>query len=133
MPGPLFNLSAYLGAIIAHNFGYFPLLGTVLAWIGLFAPGVTLMFALLPFWCYFRKWQIYRAALPGMNCASVGLILAAVFNMTLDVYRLSPFPTSSLVIGLLAFVAVDEFSIFEPIVVLGGIALGLIAWGADLR
>eukprot|EP00955_Chlamydomonas_euryale_P016877 180105-Chlamydomonas_euryale.AAC.2 len=133
MPGPLFNLAAYLGAIIAYNAGYFPLVGTVLAWIGLFAPGVILMFALLPFWTYFRKWHIYRAALPGMNSASVGLILAAVFNMTIDVYVISPFPTSTLVIGLFAFVAVDQFLIFEPFVVLGGIGLGLLAWGADLR
>jgi chromate transporter len=91
------------------------------------------MFALLPFWTTFRKWQLYRAALPGMNAASVGLILAAVFNMTIDVLAFSPFPTSTLCIGLFAFAAVDEMKIFEPVVVAGGVALGLLAWGADLR
>ncbi len=54
MPGPLFNFSAYLGAIIAMNFGYFPLVGVVVAWFGLFFPGVCLMFACLPFWQRFR-------------------------------------------------------------------------------
>ncbi len=45
MPGPLFNFSAYLGAIIAYNAGQPFIIGTVLAWFGLFAPGVMLMFA----------------------------------------------------------------------------------------
>ncbi len=64
-----------------------------------------------------------------MNAASVGLILASVFRMTIDVYTISPFPTFALVIGLFAFCAVDELSIFEPFVVVGGILLGLFAWG----
>jgi chromate transporter len=45
MPGPLFNFSAYLGSIIAFNFGQPFILGAVVAWFGLFGPGVMLMFA----------------------------------------------------------------------------------------
>ncbi len=65
MPGPLFNFAAYLGAIIAWNAGYFPLIGVVVCWFGLFAPGVMLMFAVMPYWKRFRRWNIYRRALPG--------------------------------------------------------------------
>ena len=54
MPGPLFNFAAYLGAIIAWNAGINPLIGVVVAWFGLFSPGVILMFACLPFWQKFR-------------------------------------------------------------------------------
>lgn len=67
-----------------------------------------------------------------MNAASVGLILASVFRMTLDVYSISPFPTAALCIGLFAFAAVDQLNIFEPFVVAGGIVLGFIAWGAKM-
>lgn len=133
MPGPLFNFSAYLGAIIAYNAGYVFLIGTVVCWIGLFGPGVMLMFAVLPFWKKFREFQIYRRALPGMNAAAVGLILASVFKMTVDVYGISPFPTSSLCIALFAFTAVDSLKIFEPWVVIGGIALGIIAWAGKMH
>lgn len=133
MPGPLFNFAAYLGAIIAWNAGQVFLLGTVVAWFGLFGPGVLLMFAVLPYWKRFRQFQLYRRALPGMNAASVGLILASVFKMTVDVYSISPFPTASLCIALFAFAAVDTLQIFEPFVVIGGILLGLLAWGAKLH
>jgi hypothetical protein len=44
LPGPLFNFSAYLGAIIAMNAGYSFIVGAVLAWFGLFAPGVLIIF-----------------------------------------------------------------------------------------
>lgn len=46
-----------------------------------------------------------------MNAASVGLILASVFKMTVDVYKISPFPTSSLCIALFAFTAVDSLNV----------------------
>ncbi|GIL78703.1 hypothetical protein Vretifemale_8108 [Volvox reticuliferus] len=132
MPGPLFNFSAYLGCIIAKRNGYTFILGAVLAWFGLFSPGVMLMFGVLPFWKRFRTWQIYRRGLPGMNAVGVGLILASVFKMTLDVWRISPFPNASLCIALFAFTAVDELKIFEPIVVICGALLGLLGWGAKL-
>jgi len=60
MPGPLFNFAAYLGAVVAQNAGVFPITGIALCWVGLFAPGILLIFAILPFWGSFRKFQIYR-------------------------------------------------------------------------
>lgn len=133
MPGPLFNFSAYLGAIIAKKFGYNFMVGVVLCWLGLFGPGVLLIFGVLPFWGRFRKLNLYRRALPGLNAAAVGLVLASVFRMTIDVYSISPFPTASLCIGLLAFAAVDQLKLFEPGVVLAGGVLGIIAWAAKME
>lgn len=80
----------------------------------------------------FRKWQFYRRALPGANVASVGMILASVFTMGFDVYNLSTFPNFTVVIGVWAFAAVDEAGIFEPYVVIVGIALGALGWGAKM-
>jgi chromate transporter len=64
-PGPLFNFSAYLGAIIAWNRGYNPMIGILLCWFGIFTPGILLIFAFLPYWTKFRKWEPYRRAIPG--------------------------------------------------------------------
>ncbi|KAG2453749.1 hypothetical protein HYH02_001960 [Chlamydomonas schloesseri] len=133
MPGPLFNFSAYLGCIMAIKFKYPFILGAVLAWFGLFSPGVMLMFGVLPYWKKFRTWQIYRRGLTGMNAVGVGLILASVFKMTVDVYNLAPHKSAALCIALFAFTAVDELKIFEPIVVIGGALLGLLSWGAKMH
>jgi chromate transporter len=47
-PGPLFNFSAYLGAVIAQNAGVFAIAGIALCWVGLFAPGILIIFGILP-------------------------------------------------------------------------------------
>lgn len=81
MPGPMFNLSAYLGAVAAVRAGWNPLVGAAAAWLGLFGPGIMLMYGLLPFWGSLRASEGYRRALPGLNAAAVGLVVMAVFSM----------------------------------------------------
>jgi chromate transporter len=48
LPGPLFNFSSFLGAV-AQGF-----VGAVVCWVGLFGPGILLIFAFLPFWMKVR-------------------------------------------------------------------------------
>ncbi|NJR41970.1 MAG: chromate transporter [Akkermansiaceae bacterium] len=43
MPGPMFNLSAYLGATIAVRAGWNFTVGVAACWLGLFGPGATPM------------------------------------------------------------------------------------------
>lgn len=179
MPGPLFNFAAYLGAVIAQNAGVFPIAGIALCWIALFAPGIMLIFAILPFWGSFRKWQIYRRyageacvkvcsaslhgrriylawgtnapcheatitevslslpvrcrALPGLNSSAVGLIITSVFQLTLTAYVSSPFPHTSICIGIIAFAATEVLVIPAPFVVVGGGVLGIIGWAAGMN
>ena len=132
MPGPLFNFAAYLGAVIALNAGVFAIAGIVLCWVALFAPGILLIFAILPFWGAFRKWQIYRRALPGLNSAAVGLIIASVFQLSLNAYSTSPFPKTSVSIGIISFGLTDVLNVPAPFVVLLGAALGVMGWGAGM-
>ena len=39
--------------------------------------------------------------LPGLNAAAVGLIVAAVFSLTFQIYKASPFPNTTICIGAL--------------------------------
>ena len=152
MPGPLFNLSAYIGALAARRAGSNVAAGIAAAWLGLFGPGVMLIYGILPFWGAFRTHPTYRRALPGLNSSAVGLVVAAVFQMSFKVRSLSPHPDASVVIGILAFYAthfgvprfwaspvVDDkgqavvsppWKMPAPLAILAGGVLGLIAWGA---
>jgi len=51
MPGPLFNFSAFLGAVVAS------VPGGILGFLGLFSPGIMLIFAFMPFWETAREYQ----------------------------------------------------------------------------
>ena len=44
LPGPMFSFSAYLGA------AYWGVPGAVIAFAGLFLPGLLVIYAVLPFW-----------------------------------------------------------------------------------
>lgn len=66
-----------------------------------------------------RQWQVYRRALPGLNSTAVGLIVTSVFQLTLSAYDSSPFPTTSICIGMLAYGATEVLAIPAPIVVSG--------------
>lgn len=58
MPGPMFNLSAYLGAVMAVRAGWAWPAGVAACWLGLFGPGIMLLYGLLPFWGSFRQLQV---------------------------------------------------------------------------
>jgi chromate transporter len=129
---PLF-LPCFAGAVVAQNAGVFPITGIALCWVGLFAPGILIIFGILPYWGAFRRWQVYRRALPGLNAAAVGLVLASVFQLSLGAYSVSPFPTTSVAVGIVAYGATDVLGIPAPAVVLGGGVLGVIAWAANMK
>jgi chromate transporter len=75
MPGPLFNFSAYLGAV------YQGVPGALTAFIGLFGPGIILIFAAVPFWARIRNNVTFKIVLQGINASAIGLIGAACVTL----------------------------------------------------
>ena len=71
MPGPLFNFSSYLGAV------YQRVPGALTAYLGLFGPGVILIFGMVPFWARLRHNHAFKAVLKGVNATAIGLVGAA--------------------------------------------------------
>jgi len=78
VPGPLFTLSAYLGAVLSVP----PkgLAGAVIALVGIFLPGMLILLGTLPFWDEFRKRQGAQAIMRGVNAAVVGILAAALYD-----------------------------------------------------
>jgi len=81
------------------NAGVNAAVGIFTCWVALFAPGILLIYGVMPWWGGFRNFQVYRRMLPGLNAAAVGLIVGAVFSLTLQIYKASPFPTMSICIA----------------------------------
>jgi chromate transporter len=78
VPGPLFTLAAYLGAVMrSWTNGW---LGGLIALVGIFLHGALLLICKLPFWDALRARPAFRAALRGINAAVVGLLLAALYQ-----------------------------------------------------
>ncbi len=79
MPGPLFTVAAFLGALCAP--APTPLVGAFVALAAIFLPGFLLLVAALPAWARLRASPAARAALTGANAAVVGLLAAALVGL----------------------------------------------------
>ncbi|SHG39666.1 chromate transporter [Kaistia soli DSM 19436] len=77
MPGPLFSIASFLGAVAAVPNA---MAGALLATLALFAPGFLLIVGVLPFWRRIGGYQPMRRALVGVNAAVVGLLAAALYD-----------------------------------------------------
>ena len=78
MPGPLFTVSAYLGAVMSAPPN--GLLGASIALVAIFLPSLLLLLGALPFWDRFRAWPNAQALMLGVNAAVVGLLAAALVD-----------------------------------------------------
>jgi chromate transporter len=78
VPGPLFTFAAYLGAVA--NIEPRGVSGAALALVAIFAPGLLILMAALPFWNGLRARGNARAAMAGVNAAVVGLLASALYN-----------------------------------------------------
>lgn len=77
VPGPLFTLSAYLGAVIEPGGGVLLALWCLAA---IFLPSFLLVIGILPFWNRLRVQTGVQSALMGVNAAVVGLLAAALYR-----------------------------------------------------
>lgn len=77
VPGPMFTLASFLGADLWLES---PIAGAFIATIGVFAPGLLLMYALQPHWEQLAAKPKMAAAVAAINAAVVGLLLSALYT-----------------------------------------------------
>lgn len=121
VPGPLFTVSAYLGAVMQP--GPTGWAGGMLCLFAIFLPSFLLLLGILPYWEKLRRIETVRCALMGVNAAVVGLLLAAFYNPVLTGGILSP---KDFILGLVAFGLLALWNI-PPWLVVAVTALGSVA------
>ncbi|RLO10465.1 hypothetical protein DYB28_008847 [Aphanomyces astaci] len=114
LPGPLFNMSAYLGAVALG------VPGALLAALGLFGPGVGLFFAVLPLWELVRSNHKLQVFMAGVNSAAIGLVVAAIGLL----WQHAIHSHGDAAICLATGVLVGLFNVPAPVGILIGGALG---------
>lgn len=114
LPGPLFNMSSYLGAVL-----YGPV-GAMCAAAGLFGPGVILFFGLLPLWERVRDNEKLKIFLSGVNAAATGLVVASIFLL----WEKAVHSNGSAAVGLATGLMVGVFKVPTSIAIITGAILG---------
>jgi len=126
LPGPLFALAAYLGALMQPET---PLLGAALATLAIFLPGFLLLLAVRDYWQALLARPRINSAVSGINAAVVGLLMAALYQ---PVFVQAIQESWHLVPVAIGFLLLRRRSV--PLVVLvlgfalGGVGLGALPW-----
>jgi len=117
MPGPLFTFASYIGAVM-NGF-----LGALVGIVGIFLPGMLLLYGCLPFWDSLRRNAIIKRALVGLNAAVVGILLAAFYH---PIWRNSIFNPADFALFAILFAMLSFWKLPPWIVVLTGAGVALL-------
>lgn len=79
VPGPLFTVAAFLGAVAGSGPG--GAWGAAIATVAIFLPGLLVVAATQPYWQILRTRPNLAAVMMGVNAAVVGLLGAAFINL----------------------------------------------------
>ena len=99
VPGPLFTFAAYLGTVMSETPKGWT--GALLCLAAIFLPSFLLVIGVLPWWSRLREYGPLRRALPGVNAAVVGLLLAALYD---PVWTAGIRSTADFALALFAFI-----------------------------
>jgi len=112
VPGPVFAVAAYLGALLPGEMG--GLSGAVMALAAIFLPGFLLISAMLPLWQSVLKYPLAASALAGVNASVVGLLAAALYD---PIWLSAVHHVSDFVIALVGFIMLQFFRLSALLVV----------------
>ncbi|MCZ2485809.1 chromate transporter [Aquirufa antheringensis] len=120
LPGPVFAFTSYLGVLLMKDYGLWgELAGSLIGALGIFLPGTFLIFFVFRIWGQLKQYRFIRASLAGIQAASVGLTLVAVFTFTKPMVVDAQFVSLGIVVA--AFVLAEKTKI--PAILLFGLAL----------
>ncbi len=121
VPGPLFTLAAYLGALLPLGAALSGPGGAVLALLAIFAPAALLVLGALPFWNQLRSHAGARQALAGVNACVVGILGAALYD---PVWTSAIHTHLDLALALICFAMLSWLRVPPFAVVLFGAVIG---------
>lgn len=123
LPGPMFSFAAYAGGMAAREAGtLYQILGATIGGIGIFLPGLLLIYFVYPIWEKLKGIKGIKVSLKGINAVAGGLIFASAFTLiqrnglALDNVLVS--------VGTVALLATKKIP--APIVVIMALILGLL-------
>jgi len=78
LPGPMFSFSAYAGGLAARGGSVlYQTLGAAIGGIGIFLPGLLLIYFIYPIWEQLKRIRAIKISLRGINAVAGGLIAVA--------------------------------------------------------
>lgn len=123
LPGPMFSFSAYAGGMAARGISTLhQVFGSVLAGIGIFLPGLLLIYFVYPIWENMKKIKGIKVSLKGINAVAGGLIGASAVLLM----QKSGFTLENIALTTFTAVLLWTKKLPAPVIVLLTILLGIV-------
>jgi len=136
-PGPNFNFAVYLGALAFAGTGTPTVLGALLAYLGIFVPGIILAVGVQSIWQALRAKPWVISLLRGINATAVGLVFTAVYRLWENGY-LTPESSNGrslgqepwwVVVAAITYAETAWFNVPPAMAIIFGAVLGLVRYG----
>ena len=103
VPGPIFSISSYTGAMALKDKGVsWQMVGALIASVGVFLPSFLIVLFFFPIWQMLKRYAIFYRSLEGINAAVVGIMLGATIYLSKDI-SVNLMNASAIVWGLTLF------------------------------
>lgn len=121
IPGPVFSIASYTGAMSMKEYGVLgQILGMISATIGIFLPGILLIFFAFPIWNQIKKFAPIYNAIEGINATSAGFVVVSAYLLFLPV----PVNEENMLVLLGTLFLLLSTKVPTPIIVLACLAGG---------
>lgn len=85
-PGPVFSFATFTSGLAMSTYGKSgQLLGHMIGTIGIFLPGILMIFFVYPIWNQIKKHPVVKRSIDGAIASSAGLVAAAAYLLFLPV------------------------------------------------
>lgn len=123
LPGPMFSFSSYAGGMAARGGSVLTqVLGAVAGGIGIFLPGLLLIYFIYPIWESLKKIRGIKISLKGITAVAGGLItVSAIILMQKSGFRID-----NIIVMLITIVLLFTKKIPAPLIVLATLVAGFI-------
>ncbi len=123
LPGPMFSFSAYAGGMAARGSSIaVQILGSIAGGVGIFLPGLLLIYFIYPMWSSLKKIKGIAVSLKGITAVAGGLIcVAAVIFM-----QKSGFTPDNMIVMAFTVVLLFIKKIPAPLIVLAVLTAGFL-------
>jgi chromate transporter len=123
LPGPMFSFSAYAGGMAARGSGVlYQVMGALVSSIGIFLPGLLLIYFVYPVWENIKKIKGIKIALQGVTAVAGGLIAVAAVQLM----QKSGLTIDNWLVMLLTIILIISKRIPAPLIVLVVLLIGFV-------
>jgi chromate transporter len=123
LPGPMFSFSAYAGGMASRGGSVLTqVLGAIAGGIGIFLPGLLLIYFVYPIWENLKKIRGIKVSLSGITAVAGGLITVAAIILM----QKSGFALDNIIVMLITVALLFTKKIPAPLIVVAVLAAGFI-------